>query len=178
MSGGAAGYPQDGQEMWELLEKADRALYYSKHHGHNRITHASGVPAVETRKGFLILLGVTIGLMVVSTVFYQFIRPNIPRARTVIAEKTRAAVAKTAASVSKVEKKVEEVVKMPMTQAKFDVVILNDGTVLKGRIIREADGEVLINLQMGEGYGTLALTKSEIKEIKYRSAPPEGGTRQ
>jgi len=44
---------------------------------------------------------------------------------------------------------------------------------LEGRIMKEADGEVVFSIFMGEGSGSgsLILKRSEIHEIKHRKTP-------
>ncbi len=41
LSMGVAEFPADGKDRFELIEKADQALYYCKEHGRNRVTRWS-----------------------------------------------------------------------------------------------------------------------------------------
>ncbi|HNY10954.1 MAG TPA: diguanylate cyclase [Candidatus Wallbacteria bacterium] len=44
---GVSTYPNDTQEKKDLIMKSDAALYYSKEHGRNRLTHFADIPPEE-----------------------------------------------------------------------------------------------------------------------------------
>ncbi len=58
-SGGIACYPVDASTIDDLLERADKALYYSKNHGRGRITKFSELAHKE-----LIQIGIIIAILV------------------------------------------------------------------------------------------------------------------
>ena len=60
-SGGIAGYPADANSIEDILDKADKALYYSKNHGRNRITRHSDLGKKEMLQ-ILLILAVLFGL--------------------------------------------------------------------------------------------------------------------
>ena len=46
---GIAEFPSDGQKMEELIKKADEAMYFSKHYGHNFINFANKMKYIKSR---------------------------------------------------------------------------------------------------------------------------------
>ncbi len=65
-SGGIASYPHDARSAEDLLDKADKALYYSKNHGRGRTTKYSEMQAMQL---FRILLGIAVVLAGVVSLF-------------------------------------------------------------------------------------------------------------
>lgn len=87
-SGGIATYPQDAQNIDDILEKADKALYSSKSRGRNRTTQFRDLAHRETMQyvmafGILVVIG---GLLFLfrSTVFEQ-----INKLESFVAERTK-----------------------------------------------------------------------------------------
>jgi len=154
MSGGLATFPTDGQEMWELLEKADEALYFSKNHGHNRVTPFEETKhlAVSSPKGFKKLFIFLLTIAVCVGGYYTLIKPNVEAIRVFIDEK----ISDLTSSLS-----------IP-TKKGLDVIVLKDGTVLEGYILEETSSSVTLRLHMDTGQGQLRLDKSEVNNIQRR----------
>ena len=154
VSCGIASFPHDGQEMWELFEKADLALYFSKHRGTGHITHAGKMGFLSFRKNILSVLFLCVILLATLMLYGSYIKPNIGAIRKIV------------------DKKIEEA-KVVSWPENLDILILKDGSILEGRIIKEADGEIIFSIYLGEGSGSgsLTLKKSEIQEIRYKKTP-------
>lgn len=165
ISSGIATFPYDGREVWELFEKADEALYFSKRHGHNRSTYAGSIRRIKTKKGFVILLLATAVISGTSVAYYSFVRPYIPHIMVLIEQKVRGVRKAHDAAMVAVPKD-------------LDMLVLKDGSILEGYILEETGTAVVFNLYMSEGEGSLTLDKTEIKEIRYRSHLPTEETPQ
>jgi len=154
VSCGIASFPQDGQEMWELFERADQALYFSKHQGTGRITHAGKMGFMRFRKNILSVVFLCTTLLAILILYGGYIRPKLGTIREIVDEK------------------IEEA-KIASLPENLDILILKDGSILEGRIMKEADGEIVFSIYLGEdsGSGSLILKRSEIHGIRYRKNP-------
>ena len=147
MSFGVATYPYDGRTKEELIKKADEAMYYSKHAGTNQITLASNLSHLKMKK-IAIVFSVVASLVLVGLITYKFIF------RTIIKPTLR-------------EVKNIKIVTKP---ADLDLIILNNGSLYEGKIIKETEEIVVVSLYMEKGQGTMTFKKLEILKIKYGSA--------
>lgn len=149
ISCGVAGFPQDGSEMWELFDRADAALYVSKHHGRNYITCAGRIGLVKFKTKISQIMGATVFVLLVLVVFQYLIRPNMGQIGRIIGRKVTKGRVTTAPS-------------------NLDVLIMKDGSAMEGRILEEADEKVVFSLHLDEGLGSFTVDKKDIKSIKYR----------
>ncbi len=147
MSFGVASYPRDGKTREELVRKADEAMYYSKRTGTNQVTLASNLSHLKMWK-WTIILSVIASLVLVGLITYKF------TFKTIIKPTVRGV----------------KNIKIVTKPGDLDLVILKNGSLYEGRIIKEADDMVVLNLYMGKGQGTMSFKKSEILKIKYGSA--------
>jgi diguanylate cyclase (GGDEF)-like protein len=146
ISCGIAGFPLDAKTVEELIEKADKAMYFSKRHGRNKTTLASMIRYLELR-GVFVLIG-TIGVILSAMlIFYQSAFKKI---------------------IQPVISKIKNVRIVPKAQD-LDTVILKNGIVFEGRIVTETEDKVILNLYLEKGEGLTTFNKSEIAQIKHGS---------
>jgi len=145
---GIASFPYGGKEVWQLLEKADRAMYFSKRHGRNFITQASKLAHLQLYNVVALLTSVCIILFSAFALYTQLFVPHI----------------------QSVKKKIKSIKFTTRTKG-LDVLVLKDGTVFKGHILKETEDKVIFGLDLEEGEGNLIFDKSEIEEIKHRAKP-------
>ena len=141
ISVGIAGFPKDGMNKFELINKADKAMYVSKHYGRNLVTEASKIGYIKLRNFFLIsfALHVTGLLGVISN-----IAKDLKSAKTVVTD----------------EKPVVETKKLV-------TVITKDGTVFKGELLGKTDQFVIVNFKLDTGAATIKIDKKDIAKIKH-----------
>ena len=147
MSFGIASYPSDGRTREELIKKADEAMYYSKRTGTNQVTLASKLSYLKMRK-WAIVLSVIASILVVGLITYKFIF------KTVINSAIRGV----------------KNIKIVTKPVGLDVIILKNGSLYEGKIIKETDDIVALSIYMKKGQGTMTFKKSETLKIKYGSA--------
>jgi len=152
ISCGIAGYPQDGSEMWELFDRADAALYVSKHHGRNYITRAGKIGFVKFTTKFSQVMGATVFVLLVLASFHYLIRPNAGQIDRIMGWKIPKGKVKTTPA-----------------SKNLDALIMKDGNVLEGRILEETDEKVVFSLHLDEGLGSFTVDKKDIKSIQYRA---------
>lgn len=190
-SGGIANYPGDASSADEILEKADRALYYSKNHGRGRITKHSDL----AQKEFLQISGVVAILVFVGAFFYFFrdilsskIIPAIPRLTSLLRikpfpttnvtgpppghttlESTPPIVTPTPQTAPPAEQgqpaDSQPTQKIEQPVSEISEIYLDSGRVIKGKIIKETDEIMEIELGLQEGKGVLQLKKSQVIRI-------------
>lgn len=144
MSYGVASYPRDGQTKDELVKKADEAMYCSKHSGFNKVTLSSKLPYLKVRK-WLIMISVVSSLAIVGAIAYKL------TFKTIISP-----------AIRKVQK-----IKIVTKPEDLDLIILKNGDLYEGTIIKETEGEVTLSLYLKKGEGIIAFSKSKILKIKY-----------
>lgn len=144
MSFGVASYPRDARTREELVKKADEAMYYSKRTGTNQITLASNLSRLKIRKWIIIISSIAClalaGLITSKFTFKTIIKPTIQGVKNI-----------------KIVTKPED----------LDTVILKNGSLYEGRIIKETDNMAVLSLYMEKGYGTMTFKKSEVLRIRY-----------
>jgi len=174
-SGGIAGYPENSNNVEDTIEKADKALYYSKNHGRGRIMKFSDL----ARKEFLQMSLIVGVLAMVGSVLYanrqelsvhvgdwsseistMLVRPkdiDLPT-RTKAAEPERAP--ESVAPAGEVAVVVE-----PETPA-ISEIELDSGRVVRGVIKHEDDEVVEVEVGLQEGTGILQIKKSQVVRIR------------
>lgn len=147
MSFGVASYPHDGKTREDLVRKADEAMYYSKHAGTNQVTLARDLSRLKMRK-WAIVLSVIVSLLLVGAITYKFIFKTI--------------IKPTLQGVKHI--------KIVTKPGDLDVIILKNGSLYEGRISKETEAIVALDLYMEKGQGSMTFTKEEVLKIKYGGA--------
>jgi len=184
-SGGVAAYPADANNIEDVVERADRALYYSKNHGRGRIIRYSDL----AQKELLQMLLIIVILLTIGGLFYFYrdnlssgmgrwysaasswlSRPGQQSAQTLPLATPEAPVAPipeqptTTADTAPAEP-------APEPPPIISEVHLDSGRIVTG-IIKHEDTEV-VELEVGlqEGKGILQLKKSQIIRIRRGVKP-------
>lgn len=147
MSFGVASYPRDGRTRGELIKRADEAMYYSKRTGTNQVTLANNLSHLKVRR-WTMILGVIAGLVLVGLITYKF------TFKTIIKPTMRGV----------------KSIKIVTKPGDLDLIILKNGSLYEGRIVKETDDTVVLDLYMEKGQGTMTFKKAEVLKIKYGSA--------
>jgi diguanylate cyclase (GGDEF)-like protein len=156
-SGGIASYPLDGNESDTILERADKAMYFSKAHGRRRVTLYRRIFIKVLSKSVLIFLS---ALLFAGALMYLqqsslkdyvagWLKLGIRKAGTTL----------TSASAS---------VPVRIFNKESDVVYLKSGRVLKGMIKREDENAIEIDLDIDQGVGSAIIQRSDINSISKR----------
>ena len=148
ISVGIAGFPKDGMNKFELINKADKAMYVSKHYGRNLVTEASKIGYIKLRNFFLLfgsILLISFALHVTGLLgVISNIAKDLKSAKTVVTD----------------EKPVVETKKLV-------TVITKDGTVFKGELLGKTDQFVIVNFKLDTGAATIKIDKKDIAKIKH-----------
>jgi len=144
LSCGIACFPADGQTAAELIDNADRAMYFSKRNGRNLTTIAARIPFLRVRNGLLIIVSA-------AMIGYSFLALYQIRLKKVIQPTMRQI----------------QSLKITTRPASLDTVILKSGVVLEGRVLLEQKDKVILNLYMEKGEGVTSFDRKEVAEIRY-----------
>lgn len=173
-SGGIAGYPENANNVEDAIERADKALYYSKNHGRGRITKYSDLAQKELLQVGLIVavLALVAGFLYAnrqdlstrvgewsSELSALFVRPKdieLPKAPEVPKE-IRAVEVPSAEPAGSVEE--------PAAPA-ISEIQLDSGRVVRGVIQHEDDEVVEVEVGLQEGKGILQIKKSQVVRIR------------
>lgn len=182
-SGGVASYPADANNIEDVVEKADRALYYSKNHGRGRIIRYSDL----AQKELLQLVLVIAILLIVGSLFYffrdslssgmgrwysgvsgWFSRPNREVSQTLapVAPEATPVAAETPAGTPP-----SGAEPIPEPPPVISEIRLDSGRVVTGVIKHEDDEVVELEVGLQEGKGILQLKKSQIIRIRRGVKP-------
>lgn len=152
-SGGIASYPIDGDESDTILERADKAMYFSKTHGRRRVTLYRKIFMQMFMKSFVVFM---IMLFLVGVILY--IQQSSFNDR--ISNWLKLGMKKAGTTLASVSAKTDD--NSP------DIIYLKSGRVLKGTIKRDDRDEIEINLNIDQGVGSATIQKSDIKNIAKR----------
>lgn len=152
-SGGIASFPSDGDDIEEIVQKADKAMYFSKIHGRKRTTLYKHMLRRTIERVLRILI---IMLAAAGGLFYFYNSPYSVYTTDWLAEKVdviRAVLTPTSAKIDNKD---------------VDLVYLNSGRIIRGIIIRDDNDELELSLNLRLGKGSVTVKKSEIKNIRKR----------
>lgn len=145
ISCGIASFPNDGKTNEELFDRADKAMYFSKHYGGNLSTEASKIVYLRLRNALLIFASACIifaSLFVINTFIYK-------------------------GSVNDVIARIRNL-KITAEPRRFAAVTLKNGSVIKGYILDETGETVVMTFELKRrNVNTFTLKRSEITEMKY-----------
>ncbi|MBL7068465.1 MAG: GGDEF domain-containing protein [Candidatus Omnitrophica bacterium] len=144
ISVGIADFPSDGNTKYELISRADKAMYMSKNYGRNLITEAHRITYIRWRNTAMAVASV----LIVSLTLHLLSGYGL------------------LGFFKKMVKSVQAV-KVVSEGAELVTVIKKDGTMFEGRILGETDDFVIINFKLERGSASINIDKDEIAEIKF-----------
>lgn len=148
MSVGVASFPADGNEAKEILDKADKAMYFSKTHGRNQINQFCHMKLRRNlERVFLAMLLIALAAAIVT----PFIHPSIK------------------AKISGYAQDLLSGTPMGSDQQEAtgpDTVRLKNGRVLQGTILKDTGDEVYFRFTLGTGEGIIRIKKVNIKSMQ------------
>ena len=176
-SGGISGYPTDANTIDDVLDKADKALYYSKNHGRGRITKFSDLGNKEA----LQIAGLVLALMVVAALLFHYRDPlsaRFNKATTSMAgielpqpsqpppvTDTVPVTTETPAVPVSENPGSTDVPEEP-TEPETSKLYLETGRVVEGVIKSEDEDWVRVEVGLQEGKGLLLVKKSQLIRIE------------
>ena len=150
-SGGIASYPSDGRDIEEILQKADKAMYFSKTHGRKKATMYNRISQEIVERGLLVFVTV---LVMAGTVVFTYKNVSDSDIIDFFRGKMRKAVSTiTGLSVN-------------TDKEDLDTIYLKSGRILKGVVVRDDADEIELNLNLETGKGLIIVKRAEIKDIK------------
>ena len=145
MSCGIVGFPDDGRTAEDLVGKADKAMYFSKRSGRNKITLARNLKYLKLRN--TLVIACVIFFIASFSLKYQAVFKEVSQI------------------ILKHVKGMRIVTKPPSRE--LDRVVLKNGRTIEGRIVKETRQDVVITLYLEKGEGTTRFYKSEVVKIEY-----------
>lgn len=177
-SGGIAGYPQDANNVEDAMEKADKALYYSKNHGRGRIMQYGDL----AQKELLQIVLVAAILAILGGIFY-FYRDGLSihagrwmagmgrsfvRAKEIPAPQAAPLPEMPVDDEAQTQRASEEPADQPAQPPApvISEIYLDSGRIVKGVIRHEDDQVVEVEISLREGKGILQIKRSQIVRIR------------
>lgn len=153
-SGGIASYPTDGNDVEEILNKGDKAMYFAKTHGRRKtILYVHILRKTIQRIAFIL----AVLLLVTGALFY--FRHSSYRYYVTGAFKKQ---------IRNVNAALTPVTIIKEDSIALDSIYLKSGRILRGVIIRDDKDEIELNLNLETGKGTITVKKAEIARIVPR----------
>lgn len=157
-SGGIATYPRDSMETLELLDKADKAMYYSKTHGRGRVTHYEWLRMVNIRRLVLAILAV---LLIAAGFALNAIWQHPEKMGL-------------EGPVKIIREKIEKLGIPMLGGGPADRLYMKSGRVFKGRIMSENADSITFRLGVHRSNeGSVIIKKSEMSRIERAEQPPK-----
>ena len=162
---GIANFPLDGQTIDQMIRKADEAMYYAKKHGRNKTILASKLKLHKIR-GFLLFIVATCIIFQGLVMFSQYVIQKSQLSKHIKLIQDTA------------NNYINRFLKHPATPTpteppRLDVVVLKNGTTLKGRILSESDTKIVFSLPLAEGSASISYPKTSVEKIMYAAEPAE-----
>lgn len=150
VSCGIASFPRDAKTKQLLLKRADEALYFSKRYGRNSTVMARKMKYIKFRIVFFYVAGICIVLFSLFILARYIFREHLQK------------------TIDKV-KRIKVIEEAPKD---LDIITLKRGKEIKGYIVEEKDGKLVVNLDLEQGKGSFVIDRSEIAHIEYGSKKP------
>ena len=149
-SAGIAIYPNDGRDINEIIQKADKAMYFSKAHGRGKVTIHSHI----FRKTVGKILGLVMVILLAVEALWSFNQsPYKGEAIYWLKQKTG---------------NIERILvrrAMKIDTEDLDLIYLKSKRILRGTIIRDDRDEIELSLNLELGRGAITINKSDISRI-------------
>ncbi|MFA5143613.1 MAG: GGDEF domain-containing protein [Candidatus Omnitrophota bacterium] len=143
-SGGIASCPGDTCDLDDMLEMADKAMYFSKHRGGGKITIYAKIRS-EFLKRFMKTLIVLAVIAFIVYIAQDVVRIDLSGIRD---------------KLISIKKAVAPIMKPPSK------IFLKSGNSIEGIITNESDREMSIKVNVPGGEGTVLIKKSEIAYVE------------
>jgi len=197
-SAGISSYPANGNTEGDLLEKADKAMYYCKRHGRGRVVQYDNMSAEKLKRmgksvrilGGLLLLAVlvTFGVRASASLHTKVLsaaseikllgaslRDEMTHTIDDLRLKTRSLAGpfpkeKEEPQVSPEQPAIEKPEPQAPQEVSLDTVYLKTGGVIRGAIVEEDDIQLKLEPKLSAGHGTIVLKKENISRIVRGSA--------
>ena len=170
-SGGIAGYPSDATGIEDILDKADKALYYSKNHGRSRITKFADLGYKE----LLRLLAIALVLFCFGMVAYHF-RDFFSQGTTQASSWVNRQIARVsiAPEVQVTPPELSLLKEEPPTPVEpahvpapeISKITLESGRVIRGVITHQDDDHLTVEVRYGQSKGVLQVKRSQIMSVE------------
>lgn len=172
-SGGIASFPSDAGSLDDLIKRADKAMYFSKHHGHARVTQFSKIKYARVMNFFITILL----LILIAAGIVLVFRAGDRRISGPILNKAKATISRITGFFKGgkgwMQKKPANNLTAPDgrpvnkngSQPASVKIYLKGGAEMEGSIIHEDAFQVLLELDMGGGEGVISIRKTEIERI-------------
>jgi diguanylate cyclase (GGDEF)-like protein len=143
-SGGIASCPSDGVDAQDLIDKADKAMYFSKRRGDGRITQYSRIKSEVFKWAVKILIVIAIIASILAAACHIFkITPKNIITKIRPSQKTA-----------------------PVTNgARPTIVHLKSGNKVEGTVISENADNISLRFNLVSGEGTVVIKKSDISRV-------------
>ena len=154
-SGGVASYPADADSVESLIDKADKAMYFSKKHCPGKATQYSKIWFRRFEEVIGIVFVILLFLAIVFGRNFNF--------------KNQLGKIKSYGTIGKIEKAPRSLPATSSSKQKPDRIHLKSGDIMEGIIVREGTNEVELKLQFDKGEGSFVLPRSDIESIERGS---------
>jgi diguanylate cyclase (GGDEF)-like protein len=144
---GIATCPHDGTETQDVLDRADKAMYFSKRYGTGKVTQYSkmGSEFIKRVIKVIAVIAAILGIAIIATRIFNIDTTAIRKKMTILRKAT--ASFKDSSRVK---------------------VHLRSGNSIEGVMTGENDKEMFLRFDMAEGEGAVVIKKSEIQSIDRR----------
>lgn len=185
-SGGIACYPTDAGTIDDLLERADKALYYSKNHGRGRITKYSelahkellqvgvilGILAVIAAGLFIFRTGLTHQFKTIETLVAKYAKPPAPNPIPAPSADPSDALNNLISPTETTPADAQNLPPVPGPETTPSIPVptgppktklfLESGRVVEGVIKQESSDSIKLEVELQEGKATISIKKSQV----------------
>lgn len=168
-SGGVAAYPEDGETIEDLINNADKAMYFSKRHGHGNITRFSKIRQFKIRQLIISILILAVTVFLIVKYYTDYYSPDLlEKVKSRITERVSSGKSGIAQKVRPFFKPKRRLGPESRIRLAPDKVYLKSGGVIEGIIAREDAESLEIKLDLERGEGTMTFQKSDVVRIERK----------